>query len=183
MRWLPCVMVVGCLVGCACGRSTSDVAAQEAEAANGAAGEVVPLREYHGRVHVFMATDADPALHVLSVIRDQAAYEAFCSRIPEQQLMQVPSPPPSNDPLLQRPPIDWESEMLLVASRSENMHVGCRIMQIVQANDGSLDVRVDLDPIGDTPTLASVLGVGRYHAVVVPRTAGEVRTEFVQHND
>ena len=48
------------------------------------------------------------------VIRDEQSFHRFIARIPDKVMAFVPSPPPSDDPLLQRPKIDFDKLMVLV---------------------------------------------------------------------
>jgi len=48
------------------------------------------------------------------VIRNEENFHRFVDDIPKKVMDFVPDPPPSTDPLLRRPPIDFESHMLLV---------------------------------------------------------------------
>src|SRR2546428_14047792 len=48
------------------------------------------------------------------VIREEQSFLRFIDRIPTKVMAFVPSPPPSNDPLLKRPKIDFGKYMVLV---------------------------------------------------------------------
>jgi len=48
------------------------------------------------------------------VIRDEQSFHRFIANIPDKAMDFVPSPPPSNDLLLQRPKIDFDKLMVLV---------------------------------------------------------------------
>ena len=108
------------------------------------------------------------------IIRTQADYEAFVAQIPLHQITKTNPAPPSKDPLLKRPPIDFAKHMVLIAIRPDNMYVSSHIESLVL--DGqTLRVHVlDPDP-GETRFLNQMRGIGTYRAVVVPQHTGPIQ--------
>lgn len=137
--------------------------------------------EYRGRVYVPEGPMRNGPSLDPEVIRDQAAYERFIARIPTHVIQMRQPAPPSRDPLLQKPAIDWDKHMLLVAYRGANMYAQANITRL-ETVEGELRVTVVLPPLGDTNMMQSQLGVGTYHAVVVDKFAGEVEFEIVRQN-
>ena len=65
------------------------------------------------------------------VIRNEQNFHRFIARIPEKIMDFVPSPPPSKDPLLQRPNIDFDKHMVLVIiSHEPNCFIDLDIVRI-----------------------------------------------------
>lgn len=141
--------------------------------------ELAPV--WRGQVHL-PSGPRDPRAYRVPeprVIRTQEAYEAFVAMIPTLQVTKQNPPPPSTDPLLQKPEIDFGTKMLIVAFRGENMYVEARISKVEQ-RDGKLVVTIVYPPVGHTAMLASAYGVGRYHAVLVDKFDGEIVFETIR---
>ena len=82
--------------------------------------------------------------------------------------------PPSKDPLLKKPPIDFGKHMMLVAIRADSMYVTPKLESVV-AEKNVLFVHI-LDPnLGETRFLNQMQGVGTYLAVVVPKHKDPVK--------
>ena len=119
---------------------------------------------------------APPQDELAWVIRDQAAYDQFVGQIPTKRVQKRQPAPPSEDPLLKKPAVDFAKHMLLVVGR-DDMYVGPKIAS-VSRNDAGLAVVVELPDPGDSAMAARVLGMGRYHAVKVERVEGPVKWTF-----
>jgi hypothetical protein len=102
------------------------------------------------------------------IIRDEAAYQALIERIPRYQIGKSEPVPPSKDPLLRRPPLDFTREMLLVAIRGDSMYVPPRIENI-ESSAQTLRISVSYPPLGDAAYHAQPLEIGSYSAWRVPR--------------
>lgn len=135
------------------------------------------IRSYSGRIALDVPAPGQIGPdHSGRVIRDQAGYQAFVDSIPELVIQMKQPSPPSDDPLLTRPDIDFGANMLLVATRSD-MYNGPIIAEIIATGD-DLAVKVTLPGKGDL-RMASRADVGTYHAVVIPAVPGEVKFDFV----
>ena len=103
------------------------------------------------------------------VIRDDAAYDRLCARLPAQQVQQQQPAPPSADPLRARPPIDFAAEMLVVVIRSGSM-APLAIARVAEAA-GSVIIQFAAAPV---PPEARPFGVGMYAAARVARAEGAI---------
>ena len=108
------------------------------------------------------------------IIKTDAEYEAFLRKIPKRTITKTNPPPPSKDPLLKKPPIDFGKHMMLVAVRANSMYVTPQIESIVAGEDGLLFHILDID-LGETRFLNQMQGIGTYLAVVVPKHKGSIQ--------
>jgi hypothetical protein len=99
------------------------------------------------------------------VISDQAAYDAFVSRLPTSEITPTQPAPPSTDPYLKHPPIDFSRFTLVVAVRADSMYVPPRITEVVFSDPPT--VGVEHPPLGDAAFAAAQQGVGTYDAAVI----------------
>ena len=107
------------------------------------------------------------------VVRDRAAFDAFVSLIPKERIQKKQPAPPSDDPLLSSPPIDFSRQMLLVAFRTTTMYVHPELER-PRMEGGKLVVDVAHPPLDDAAHPAAMHGVGTYCAIVVRAFDGEV---------
>ena len=108
------------------------------------------------------------------IIKTQADYEAFVGKIPKRTITKTNPAPPSKDPLLKKPPIDFTKHMMLVAIRPDSMYVFPQFESFVADKD-ALRVHI-LDPdLGETRFLNQMQGIGTYRAVVVPKRKGSIQ--------
>ena len=138
-------------------------------------GEKVPaVASYEGRVYVgpgFRKKAPDPTERI---IKTQAEYDAFVGKIPKRTISKTNPSPPSKDPLLKKPAIDFGKHMMLVAIRPDSMYVTPKLESVV-AEKNTLLVHI-LDPdLGETRFLNQMEGIGTYLAVVVPKHAGSIK--------
>ena len=106
------------------------------------------------------------------VIRDEGSFLRFLDRIPEKVMDCVPGPGPSEDPLLQRPDIDFENHMVLVIISHEP---NCFIeLEIIGVEVTSKAMRVLCRYSEPGPVVPKIITYGTYCAVVVRRFDGEV---------
>ncbi len=109
------------------------------------------------------------------VLRDQKAYDAFIDRIPRTEISKTNPAPPSDDPLLKRPKIDFTENMAVVAT-SNFPHTRVKIVQLRLQSDGeSVHLQVERVTPEEAKYASVPNDVGRYHLVVVDRRNGEVR--------
>ena len=133
---------------------------------------VKPDKVWMGRVQLPMAMEPPDASGAYigghKVIRDREAFLSFIESIPKTQILPTNPAPPSNNPLLKKPEVDFANKMVLVATRSENMHVEVRFGEISRKGN-TLTVEVIYPPVGDTAMEQSQLGIGTFVAVLVDR--------------
>ena len=108
------------------------------------------------------------------IIRTEAEFEAFLRKIPKRTISKTNPSPPSKDPLLKKPPIDFGKHMMLVAIRPDSMYVTPQIESAVASEDGLLVHILDSD-LGETRFLNQMQGIGTYVAVVVPKHKGSIQ--------
>ncbi len=132
----------------------------------------VPIaRQHSGRV--LMTTPALSSEHEGHVIVDQAAYDAFVARLPKLRIQKKQPSPPNTDPLLNKPAIDFDRQMLVVTTR-RSMYYGPTIASVRPGANGGLVVEVVQPGMEGVVAMASRDDVGTYAAVVVPRRDGPV---------
>ena len=108
------------------------------------------------------------------IIKTQADYEAFVGKIPKRTISKTNPSPPSNDPLLKKPPIDFGKHMMLVAVRANSMYVSPKLESIA-VEKGTMFVHI-LDPdLGETRFLNQMQGIGTYLALIVPKHEGPMK--------
>ena len=105
------------------------------------------------------------------VIRDEESFHRFADAIPKKEMDFVPDPPPSTDPLLRRPTIDFESLMMLVVIAHDPNRVVDVEIERLELRSGSMKVHWRFDE----PRFAQKnISYGTCHAVLVNRFDGEV---------
>ena len=144
------------------------------QAGEKAGGKVPVIASFEGRVQVgpgFRKKAPDPTERI---IKTQAEYDAFVGKIPKRTISKTNPSPPSKDPLLKKPAIDFGKHMMLVAVRSESMYVTPKLESVV-AEKNTLLVHI-LDPdLGETRFLNQMEGIGTYLAVVVPKHKAPIK--------
>jgi|SRR5215469_15965340 len=106
------------------------------------------------------------------VIRDEYSFHRFIARIPDKVMDFVKSPPLSNDPLLQRPKIDFDKQMVLVIiSQEPNCFIDLDIVGI-KLTSKAMTVHCRYSEPG--PVVQKAISYGAYCAVVTRRFDGEV---------
>tara|TARA_Y100000766_G_scaffold36453_1_gene26248 strand:- start:7338 stop:7844 length:507 start_codon:yes stop_codon:yes gene_type:complete len=131
--------------------------------------EIQVITSYHGRVALDLTDQASVLSEV--IIRSQADYEGFLTKIPKRQITRTKPAPPSEDPLLKQPSIDFDNSMMLVAIRSDSMYVAPEFKSITCDKNG-LSVRIADPELGDTKALNQQEGIGTYQAVIIPHREG-----------
>jgi hypothetical protein len=134
------------------------------------------VASYEGRIR---ATGLDRKFRKVTgpaetIIQTQAQYEAFVGKIPKQTISKTNPSPPSKDPLLKKPPIDFGKHMMLVAVRPDSMYVTPKLESVVADKDALLVHILDPD-LGETRFLNQMQGIGTYLAVVVPKHKGPIQ--------
>jgi hypothetical protein len=106
------------------------------------------------------------------VIRDEQTFHRFIAYIPDKVMDFVPSPPPSNDPLLQRPKIDFDKYMVLVIiSHEPNCFIDLDIVGIELTSKAMKVLCRYSDP---GPVVPKAISYGAYCAVVTRRFDGDI---------
>ncbi len=108
------------------------------------------------------------------IIKTQADYEAFVAKIPKRTITKTNPAPPSKDPLLKKPPIDFSKHIMLVAIRPDSMYVSPQLESVVAGKDTLLVHILDPD-LGETRFLNQMQGIGTYLAVLVPKHKGPIQ--------
>jgi len=129
---------------------------------------------YTGQVSLPSRTPNEPAADLpMRVIRDAASFEQLIRMIPVTQITKRRPSPPSDDPLLEPPDVDWSKHMVVVVFRADTMYVPPKLERPRQEN-GKLVLDLTHPPLGDTANAAAMSGIGTYCAVVVDRFDGAV---------
>jgi hypothetical protein len=108
------------------------------------------------------------------IVKTQADYEAFVAKIPKRQITKTNPAPPSKDPLLKKPAIDFGKHMMLVAIRANSMYVTPQFESVV-AEKETLLVHILNPDLGETRFLNQMQGIVTYLAVVVPKRRGPIQ--------
>ena len=111
------------------------------------------------------------------VIRSAEELAAFTSAIPTKRVQKRQPAPPSTDPLLKDPQLDFSTQSLIVIKRP-SMYIGPEIER-VEARGTGAHVLYRLPPLGETVYAAAVMDMGTYAAVLVPKIEGEVTFEVL----
>ncbi|MCW5871594.1 MAG: hypothetical protein KIS61_30360, partial [Candidatus Eremiobacteraeota bacterium] len=104
-------------------------------------------------------------------IHTQAEYDAFVERIPKERIQMKQPAPPSQDPFLRQPRVNFQ-EHSLVAVWTENVHIGCKITE-TRREGNDLKVKVDFEVPPDYRNYAAPYGFGQYHVLEVPSFPGK----------
>lgn len=105
------------------------------------------------------------------VVRDRSAFDAFVDRIPEHRLQKRQPAPPSDDPLLDRPPVDFERRTMVVLIRGDTPWGTIEVKSLHREGD-RVRVHREHPPLPDEGPLAQPMGIGTYVALVVDRFDG-----------
>lgn len=121
--------------------------------------------------HILLSGPMPHERLTLRVIDSELAYDAFLEELPRQRVQMKQPAPPAEDPLLERPPVDFVHEMMLVAICRAHSAVG-KMIGALRCVEGRLVVDLG-EPV--TAAVGAMRGdVGGYHAVKVARFEGEV---------
>jgi len=104
------------------------------------------------------------------VIRDKGSLDNFIDRVPTRKMQHVPSPAPNDDPILQRPQIDFENHMVLaIVSHEPNRFIEVDI-EGAELMSGNMRVLCRYSEPG--PVQQKIIPYGCYCAVIVRRFDG-----------
>jgi hypothetical protein len=133
----------------------------------GADDELEIVRSWQGVVHLPLT---DRALPPPQVLRSQADFERFVASIPSHEISMTRPSPPSKDPLLARPRLDFKRCTAIVVF-TDFIYATPTVTRVVARKDGvAVTVRRTEPP--DARQMQYPLGVGRYQMVLVPRFQG-----------
>ena len=112
-----------------------------------------------------------------TAIRSQEEYEKFLERIPKKRIQKRQPAPDSKDPLLQKPPIDFNKHAL-VAVWTDNIYLNGEVQSWRREGD-DLVVALGFDaPTEDVYNkYARPIGIGQYHVVRVDEFPGKLKVE------
>jgi hypothetical protein len=109
------------------------------------------------------------------VIRNEQNFHRFIARIPDKVMAFVPSPPPSDDPLLQRPKIDFDKLMVLVIiSYRHSCFIDLDIVRIELASNAMKVLCQYSNPGPVVQSRPKIISYGAYCAIVTQRFDREV---------
>jgi hypothetical protein len=136
--------------------------------------QALPIAQsYSGRFRRQLRPGAPAGSTASRVIREVRAFAELISMIPSHRIQKKQPAPPSDDPLLKKPSIDWSKKMVLVVFRDDSMYVAPKL-QNPRVEKGRLVVDHIEPPLGDTARLAAAGGIGTYAAIVVDRFEGPI---------
>ena len=137
--------------------------------------KVPVITAYEGRIHAtVVAPDSGDIKRSRNLtIRNQADYEAFVARIPKRTISKQNPSPPSHDPLLKKPFIDFSKHILLVAINPDSMYVAPQFESVLATNSSLLVNIIDPHP-GETTFSSQPEGIGSYRALVIRKRNGSV---------
>ena len=155
--------------------ATAAASATATASANAATSAPTIAKQWTGRISLaFDKPGGKPKPPKPQVITDQAGYDAFVANIPKKTITKKSPAPPSNDPLLKKPPIDFSKHVLVVAARGDTMYASPKIALAVTG--GKLVITVTHPP--DEGMGAQAMGIGSYRAVLIDKPTMPV--EFVE---
>lgn len=132
------------------------------------------VRAWSGRIHLPMAEPGgEVVVPAPMFVRDAARYAELVALIPEKQIQKKQPAPPSDDPLLQKPEVDFEKHMIVAVFRADTMYVHPKLSN-PRRKDGALVLDLEHPPLGETAHAAARADIGTYAAVLVSR-ADEVK--------
>lgn len=130
------------------------------------------LHSWGGTINLRL-TDFGAELSTPSTVKNDSEYDAFIAQIPTKRIQMRQPAPDSEDPMLKRPAVDFETQMLLVV-RSGSIHQVPEITEVLDSPD-EREVIYTIPAVENLEMMAQPRGTGRYAAVLVSRTDGRVR--------
>jgi hypothetical protein len=189
-RCLSTVLLSGCLAGCNAKVSTDtpapapdDTAPQQREKEDAmTSSESVDVEaqvRYAGYVRLAHFDPAEVLEREALVVRDRGELEAFIERIPKTRLQKRQPAPPSEDPLLEHPEIDFDRHCMIVLIRGDTPWGGIEVQEMQRDGD-RLRIRREHPPLPEGGPMAQPLGIGAYVALVVDRFEGPLVVDEVE---
>lgn len=128
---------------------------------------VAPAQEVYRTFHGYLMVQEKG----VAVLRTPQELEAFIHRLPERRLQMKQPAPPNQDPLLQRPTVDF-TKRALVAVWSDNVHIRVGVKSVRREGDNlRLDVSYEVPP--NYRGYAAPYGYGQYELVEVDLFPGK----------
>lgn len=110
-----------------------------------------------------------------AAVRNQMEYEAFVARVPTFRIQKRQPAPPSQDPILRTPAIDF-SQCSLVAVWSENIHIDAKVSEAHREGDDMVVV-ASFEVPPNYRNYAAPYGYGQYHLLQVEKFSGELKVK------
>lgn len=134
------------------------------------------ISTYSGVCSMNPATPANPAGDMTgSPIYSQSDFEKFIGRIPENLPSKTNPPPKNDDPLLEKPKIDFEKNMALVLLNPDSLSSKPKVLSIREdAETMWIEAEYPAKPPGEVyPD-----GMGTYTIVIIPYSGEMKKTSF-----
>ena len=144
--------------------------------------QISVTKTYGGIIDIFAPlTDEPPPLNgekyePLLVIRTQQEYADLLRRIPKEGISQGSPAPKNDDPLLQKPQIDFTNKMLVVVVRA-SMDAP-EIRKVIRKN-GTIVIETELSD----NSLPRPYGTGTYSAVLIPFSRDKVIVQATERKE
>jgi hypothetical protein len=108
------------------------------------------------------------------IIKNRDEYENFISMIPEYEMTPVSPAPPNDDPLLKKPEINFDTQMMLVIfSHDVNLFIPLKIEK-VEIIDDTMIVSTWYETPDPDEIVSKIVDYGLYYAVVINSFDGEI---------
>ena len=131
------------------------------------------LETYSGVCWVGAGIPGDPVETMMNFpIYSRADFEKFIGRIPKGSPSKTNPPPKNDDPLLEKPEIDFEKNMALVLLYPDTLSSVPRVLSI---REDATAMWVKAEHPAKPPGEAYPVGMGAYTLVVIPYS-GEIKT-------
>ena len=121
-------------------------------------------RQWTGRIQLGRrAPDGPWVAPAPQIIRSASDYEAFVERIPRTRITMRQPAPPSDDPLLRKPAVDFTTHVLVVAYRADTMFAEPAFDKPRWEGD-QVVVHVHHPNVAEASHYAALAGIGTYRA-------------------
>ena len=131
------------------------------------------ITTYSGVCFMNPATPANPAGDMTGFpIYSQSDFEKFIGRIPENLPSKTNPPPKNDDPLLEKPKIDFEKNMALVLLNPDSLSSKPRVLSI---REDAKTMWIEAEHPAKLPGEVYSDGMGTYTIVIIP-FSGEMKT-------
>jgi len=126
---------------------------------------ITPLKQWEGTI--FLAHDSLVVIAPI-IVNNEQKYDNFLRQIPQNRIQMRQPAPPNEDPLRERPAIDFDSYFLVVI-RSNTWIEKPKLIDIIDAQEQRI-IRYSIPFNQQTEMLAQPDGVGRYLAMLLLQT-------------
>jgi hypothetical protein len=137
------------------------------------------LNEYNGLVSSGLRLENDKMVQSPNetyVIRNNKEYNSFIDRILTHEVSMKNPADPSNDPLLKKPFVDFDKNMMLVCIRHDGIYGEIKLLDI-KYDVTPAEVFVNFPPLSEESKMYTqpTSDIGKYTAYVVKRIDKEVK--------